>query len=1033
MKTLKLSDIRGHMLAFAKDQVGSRYIQHQIEHSDQVEKDEIFDEVLENCVELVDDIFGNYVIQKFFEHGEPRHWYGLVSALRGKIQRYAKKMYACRVLQKALEKVDEKLQLDILSEIRGQILECMEDQNGNHVVQKAVEKVHPNHIQFIVDALLSKPDKVFEMSVHTYGCRVVQRVLEHCIPEQTKHVIERIHERFEEIVVDQYGNYVIQHVVVHGSEMDKMIIVDKISKNLYNYAIQKFSSNVIEKCFQKGTVQHKNMIVKSACRITEENLPVIVLMMKDQFGNYVVQKMFEEVTPEQRRELVQVTKPHIPYLRQFQYGKPILSRLEKHFLKDSDDSFDNPTNNTNVKEVKQEVGYVENEEEEEMFDVNSLITIEDVSIGELTIQMAKLLQTLLKRGISSAGTYFEYAIKILYRSAMFKEIEPNPVVSLIVRGITMMILEKEEREEECKEVEKIIMMFVAKLAVFANAQNFALLLNELVCLIDKIFYHSEANVRQRVYQLIGLILIESNNVREVDNEIADEAWLIADDTTEVLDAVKANTLPEGIQNRWLKWLSSSVLDKSPKVRAASIFALSQMDPNYEFIDSNLICKSMSDIDENVRSMAVRHVHFLDSHDIDSAFYFIERCTENKIRHQLVVRLASSVHLLSFSQEQRFRFIEILANSDSVRMQDAIHQNLVESWMTHASENISQLSLFKIGHQFIIPGEDRADEKILFQFPSLILEYLDPIENPHATSIALKFAITRYIRFNTSHATNLIDFETFLTNMLDLSVTQCEESLCDWTCYAANAILITGDDGRPVDEDAENAVASGKILTPMLRRATAMLLAVCQHEDVKSRSVLMNTLFKFLIPTLLSNFDDEVRLDGIELIGSASVVDVQSYAPYLTFVIMIIETNKVKEFGEKMTVEALKKLQSICNRTITIKDRALRVKLGSLDIEKNIKEEVFEEAEGPIPETCSKKRKNSQRDVVIDSKKKKTINEEIWIETDSDEDDGCNNSFEYVPRPTRRRRTTSLASSGVPKKRSLLNLDDEKEKPNDFDL
>ncbi|CAB3397775.1 unnamed protein product [Caenorhabditis bovis] len=965
MKTLKLSDIRGHMLAFAKDQVGSRYIQHQIEHSDQVEKDEIFDEVLENCVELVDDIFGNYVIQKFFEHGEPRHWYGLVSALRGKIQRYAKKMYACRVLQKALEKVDEKLQLDILSEIRGQILECMEDQNGNHVVQKAVEKVHPNHIQFIVDALLSKPDKVFEMSVHTYGCRVVQRVLEHCIPEQTKHVIERIHERFEEIVVDQYGNYVIQHVVVHGSEMDKMIIVDKISKNLYNYAIQKFSSNVIEKCFQKGTVQHKNMIVKSACRITEENLPVIVLMMKDQFGNYVVQKMFEEVTPEQRRELVQVTKPHIPYLRQFQYGKPILSRLEKHFLKDSDDSFDNPTNNTNVKEVKQEVGYVENEEEEEMFDVNSLITIEDVSIGELTIQMAKLLQTLLKRGISSAGTYFEYAIKILYRSAMFKEIEPNPVVSLIVRGITMMILEKEEREEECKEVEKIIMMFVAKLAVFANAQNFALLLNELVCLIDKIFYHSEANVRQRVYQLIGLILIESNNVREVDNEIADEAWLIADDTTEVLDAVKANTLPEGIQNRWLKWLSSSVLDK--------------------------------------------------------------------IRHQLVVRLASSVHLLSFSQEQRFRFIEILANSDSVRMQDAIHQNLVESWMTHASENISQLSLFKIGHQFIIPGEDRADEKILFQFPSLILEYLDPIENPHATSIALKFAITRYIRFNTSHATNLIDFETFLTNMLDLSVTQCEESLCDWTCYAANAILITGDDGRPVDEDAENAVASGKILTPMLRRATAMLLAVCQHEDVKSRSVLMNTLFKFLIPTLLSNFDDEVRLDGIELIGSASVVDVQSYAPYLTFVIMIIETNKVKEFGEKMTVEALKKLQSICNRTITIKDRALRVKLGSLDIEKNIKEEVFEEAEGPIPETCSKKRKNSQRDVVIDSKKKKTINEEIWIETDSDEDDGCNNSFEYVPRPTRRRRTTSLASSGVPKKRSLLNLDDEKEKPNDFDL
>lgn len=332
MKGLKLSDIRGMLLKFAKDQVGSRFIQQKLEYCDKKEKDSIFDEVVDNAAELVDDIFGNYVVQKFFEYGEEKHWAKLVDAVLDRVPEYAFQMYACRVLQKALEKVNEPLQIKILNKVRHVIYRCMKDQNGNHVIQKAIEKVGSEYIQFIVDTLLKNHRTVFDMSVDPYGCRVVQRCLEHCIRDQTAPIIERILERFDEITNNQYGNYVVQHVIEHGTDEDRMLIITRVADQLFEFATHKYSSNVIEKCLEQGTIYHKNKLVRAACYQPKENLPVVVQMMKDQYANYVVQKMFDQITTEQRRELIQTVRPHIPVLRQFPHGKHILAKLDKYFI-----------------------------------------------------------------------------------------------------------------------------------------------------------------------------------------------------------------------------------------------------------------------------------------------------------------------------------------------------------------------------------------------------------------------------------------------------------------------------------------------------------------------------------------------------------------------------------------------------------------------------------------------------------------------------------------------------------------------------
>jgi len=53
-------------------------------------------------------------------------------------------------------------------------------------------------------------------------------------------------------------------------------------------------------------------------------------MMKDQFANYVIQKMLELVDGEQRDVLIQKIKPHLPTLRKYTYGKHIISKVEKY-------------------------------------------------------------------------------------------------------------------------------------------------------------------------------------------------------------------------------------------------------------------------------------------------------------------------------------------------------------------------------------------------------------------------------------------------------------------------------------------------------------------------------------------------------------------------------------------------------------------------------------------------------------------------------------------------------------------------------
>ncbi|GMI92167.1 pumilio 2 [Hibiscus trionum] len=325
-KCFELSEIAGHVVEFSADQYGSRFIQQKLETATTEEKIMVYEEIMPQALALMTDVFGNYVIQKFFEHGLPAQRRELACKLLGHVLTLSLQMYGCRVIQKAIEVVDLDQKISMVHELDGSVVRCVRDQNGNHVIQKCIECVPEENIQFIVTPFF---DQVVALSTHPYGCRVIQRILEHCKdPKTQSKVMDEILGSVSLLAQDQYGNYVVQHVLEHGKPHERSIIIKELAGKIVQMSQQKFASNVVEKCLTFGGPAERQLLVNEMLGSTDENEP-LQAMMKDQFANYVVQKVLETCEDQQRELILSRIKVHLSALKKYTYGKHIVARVEK--------------------------------------------------------------------------------------------------------------------------------------------------------------------------------------------------------------------------------------------------------------------------------------------------------------------------------------------------------------------------------------------------------------------------------------------------------------------------------------------------------------------------------------------------------------------------------------------------------------------------------------------------------------------------------------------------------------------------------
>ncbi|KAG5440847.1 hypothetical protein PCK2_000002 [Pneumocystis canis] len=146
-KKYELKDIFGHIVEFSGDQHGSRFIQQALEIASIEDRETVFQEIFPSSLQLMADVFGNYVIQKFIEYGNQAQKTLLLERMKGWVNEL-----------KFLRKIDVLFRSSFL-------LPMIKNQYANYVIKKALDVANDDQRNQLVSEI--KPHLQFlKKNVH---------------------------------------------------------------------------------------------------------------------------------------------------------------------------------------------------------------------------------------------------------------------------------------------------------------------------------------------------------------------------------------------------------------------------------------------------------------------------------------------------------------------------------------------------------------------------------------------------------------------------------------------------------------------------------------------------------------------------------------------------------------------------------------------------------------------------------------------------------------------------------------------------
>lgn len=145
--------------------------------------------------------------------------------------------------------------------------------------------VPSKHLEAIIHSVLRD---VRGLAMDKFGCRVVQRMLEHCEDHVKERMTRDLRPHIRVMVVHQFGNYVIQNILTNGPSEDRRLVTDEVLSNLLFYCKNKFASNVVEKALDYSPEIQRTEIVRRLTTSNDKGESPVISLVHDSFGNYVI-------------------------------------------------------------------------------------------------------------------------------------------------------------------------------------------------------------------------------------------------------------------------------------------------------------------------------------------------------------------------------------------------------------------------------------------------------------------------------------------------------------------------------------------------------------------------------------------------------------------------------------------------------------------------------------------------------------------------------------------------------------------------
>lgn len=229
--------------------------------------------------------------------------------------------YGCRVVQKALEvasPVDRNL---LVEKLQPDCLALYEDLHGNHVFAKMVA-VMPASSQFVRYVIESLQGRAVTVARHRFGCRILERLIEHVPHEEMSILLDAIINDAEALCRHPFANFVVQHLFEHGSRACQSAILNNMIKQLPILAKHRTASHVVQRALDYCSDTDQKKIARALLHSQPPHSFVDVACSR--YGSFVVEQLasLRDCLDEMRQNLL----AELGVLGESQFGKRVIER-----------------------------------------------------------------------------------------------------------------------------------------------------------------------------------------------------------------------------------------------------------------------------------------------------------------------------------------------------------------------------------------------------------------------------------------------------------------------------------------------------------------------------------------------------------------------------------------------------------------------------------------------------------------------------------------------------------------------------------
>merc|ERR1711957_986134 len=97
---------------------------------------------------------------------------------------------------------------------------------------------------------------------HRYGCRILERLIEHCDENrQLSSLLRELESQAESLSRHPFANFVIQHLLEHGSPDCRARIVQSLLPYLPMLAVHRTASHVVQRTLDYSNDEARRVLV----------------------------------------------------------------------------------------------------------------------------------------------------------------------------------------------------------------------------------------------------------------------------------------------------------------------------------------------------------------------------------------------------------------------------------------------------------------------------------------------------------------------------------------------------------------------------------------------------------------------------------------------------------------------------------------------------------------------------------------------------------------------------------------------------